>query len=126
MSVDGEPDDPPVRVPARDMAFGIAVAAFLLWITFFATAGFVEIATLGVAVAMFIWFATVERDRLVDGRRMPHVMLFALAVLAGALVLTSALVFATGTMFLVAALTAGAIVVGLARALSHRYHRSGV
>lgn len=120
----GTPD--PSRDRARfikELATGLAMVAFILWITFFSTAGFVEIATLAVAVAMLIWFATVEPERLMDGPRRPSSMLFLLASLASAVVLTATLIFGTATMFLVTILTFGAVVVGIVRALSHRYRQ---
>lgn len=124
---DGRPDTPdPSRDRARfakELASGIGMVAFILWITFFSTAGFVEIATLAVAVAMLIWFATVEPERLMDGPRRPSSMLFLLASLACAVVLTATLIFGTATMFLVTILTFGAVVVGLVRALGHRYRQ---
>lgn len=108
---------------AKELAAGIGMLAFILWITFFSTAGFVEIATLALAVAMLIWFATVEPRRLMDGPRRPSSMLFLLAGLASAVVLTATLIFGTATMLLVALITLSAVVVGLVRALGHRYRQ---
>jgi len=108
----------------KELASGIGIVAFILWITFFGTPGFVEIATLAVAVAMLIWFATVEPQRLTSGSSAPNSMLFLLAGLASAIVLTAALVFGTATMFLVTLLTFSAVIVGFVRALGHRYRQT--
>lgn len=108
---------------AKELAAGIGVVAFLLWLTFFGTAGLVEIATLAMAVTTLIWFATVEPERLTDGTRTPSLMLFLLAAMASAVVLTAALIMGTATLFLVALITFTAVGVGLVRALGHR-HRS--
>jgi uncharacterized membrane protein len=96
---------------------------FLLWLTFFGTEGFVELATLAAAVVLLIWFATVEPSRLMDGPRQPSVLLFLLAILGFAVVLTSALIIGTGTLLLVALLTLVSIGVGLFRAVEHRYRQ---
>ena len=109
---------------AKELAGGIGVVAFLLWLTFFGTAGLVEIATLAMAVAMLIWFATVEPARLTDGTRTPSLMLFGLATLGSAVVLTAALIMGTATLFLVALITFAAVGVGLVRALGHRYRHA--
>ena len=129
--VDGWDDQPSPREDKeldrrgffRDLASGIAMVAFILWITFFSTEGFVEIATLAVAVAMLIWFASVEPDRLMDGPRQPSVMLFTLGGLAVALVLTAAVLLQTGTLLFVAFLTLCAVAVGFVRALNARYRQ---
>jgi hypothetical protein len=107
----------------RDLASGILTVGFILWLTFFGTEGFVELATLAGAVAMLIWFATVEPSRLMDGPRHPSTTLFLLALMGFALVLTAALIIGTGTLLLIALLTLVALVVGLSRAIGHRYRR---
>ena len=107
----------------RELASGIAMIGFLLWLTFFGTAGFVELATLAAAVALLIWFATVEPIRLMDSPRQPSVMLFLLALTGFAVVLTAALVIGTGTLLFVALLTLVSIGVGFARAVGHRYRQ---
>lgn len=107
----------------RDLAIGFGTVVFLLWITFFSAAGAVEIATLAVAVAMLIWFATVEPNRLTDGTRTPNAMLFLLALMACAFVLAAALIIGTGTLFFVTLVTCSAVVVGFVRAMGHRYRQ---
>ena len=107
----------------RELASGIAMIGFLLWLTFFGTEGFVELATLAAAVVMLIWFATVEPIRLMDSPRQPSVMLFLLALLGFAVVLTAALIIGTGTLLFVALLTLVSIGVGFARAVGHRYRQ---
>jgi hypothetical protein len=101
----------------REIAFGITASAVMLWLTFFATPGAVVFATLAVAVACLIWFATVETARLRDDRGRPHVMLFGLTLVAGALVVTAAVFIRTPTVFLVGLVVIAAGVTGLARAL---------
>lgn len=118
----GEPSSgerPPRRRTARDLGLGVGFAGFVLWLTFFGSAGAVEVLTLVVAVGALIWFASVDPDRLVDPRGRPDVMVFGLSLLAGALVLTSMVVMQTGTLFLVAAVIAATFVVGLTRAVRH-------
>ncbi len=107
----------------RELASGIAMIGFLLWLTFFGTEGFVELATLAAAVVMLIWFATVEPSRLMDSPRQPSVMLFLLAAMGFAVVLTAALILRTGTLLFVALLTLVAVGVGFARAVGHRYRQ---
>ncbi len=107
----------------RELASGITMIGFLLWLTFFGTEGFVELATLAAAVVMLIWFSTVEPLRLMDSPRQPSVMLFLLALLGFAVVLTAALIIGTGTLLFVALLTLVSIGVGFARAVGHRYRQ---
>jgi hypothetical protein len=108
---------------ARDLAVGIATVSFIIWLTFFGTEGFVELATLAAAVAMLIWFATVEPNRLMDGPRQPSTMLFLLGLMGFALVLTAALIIGTGTLLFIALLTLLAVVIGFSRAVGHRYRQ---
>lgn len=107
----------------RELASGVAMIGFLLWLTFFGTEGFVELATLAAAVALLIWFATVEPGRLMDGPRQPSVMLFLLGGMGFAVVLTAALIIRTGTLMFIALLTLVSIGVGLTRAIGHRYRQ---
>ena len=93
----------------------------MLWLTFFGSAGAVEVVTLIVAVGTLIWFAGVDPERLVDARGRPHPMVFGLSFLAGLLVLTSMLVMQTATLFLVAAVMAASLVVGVTRAIRHGF-----
>ena len=122
-----EEDGPPTRSAnvVRDLSAGVASIAFILWITFFSTAGFVEVTMLGMAVALLIWFATVEPSRLLDSPKRPSAMLFFLATLGLAVMLTGALILATATMLFATALGVIAVVIGLARALTHGYHERG-
>ena len=105
----------------RDMAFGLGSVVVVLWLTFFAGPGSVEVATLTAAVVALIWFATVDPARLVDERRRPHVMLFGLAMLGGALLLTAASILASGTTFLTLGVGAAALVTGLVRAVRYGF-----
>ncbi|HJR93314.1 MAG TPA: hypothetical protein VJ938_12795 [Acidimicrobiia bacterium] len=103
----------------RELAFGLASVAVVMWLTFFAGPGSVEVATMAAAAVALIWFATVEAERLVDDRGRPHVMLFGLAALGGALLLTAATMLSSGTTFLTLAIGAATLVTGLVRALRH-------
>ena len=81
------------------------------------------LATLAAAVVMLIWFATVDPRRLMDSPRQPSLMLFLLAMMGFAVVLTAALIIGTGTLLFVALLTLVSIGVGFARAVGHRYRQ---
>ena len=96
----------------------VAVAA-ALWLTFFSTPGTVEVATLVTAVVALVWFATVDARRLVDERRRPHLLLFGLAALGTALLVTASAVISSGTIFLTLAVGTVAMAVGLVRAIRH-------
>ena len=120
-----ERQDNPARSPnaVRDLAIGIVSIAFILWITFFSTAGFVEIAMLGLAVGLLIWFSTVDPERLLDPPNRPSLMLFFLATVGIALMLTGALILQTGTLLFATSIGFISVAIGLVRALSHEYHR---
>ena len=122
MTVEGQ--DNPARSPnvVRDLAIGVVSIAFILWITFFSTAGFVEIAMLGLAVALLIWFSTVDTERLIDPPNRPSLMLFFLATVGMALMLTGALIIQTATLLFATGVGFVSVAIGLVRALSHRYH----
>ena len=102
---------------ARDLTLGIGFVAGLMWLMFFATPGSVEVATLAVGVAALIWFATVPPGRLVDHKGRPSVFVFGLAGLGAAVVIVASTVISTGTVFLLVAITLGALIVGLTRAI---------
>ncbi len=87
---------------------------------FFAGPGTVEVATLVAAVVSLIWFATVDAGRLVDDRGRPNAMLFGLAFLGGALLVTAAALISTGISFLTLAAGTAALVTGLTRAIRWR------
>jgi hypothetical protein len=101
------------------MGIGIGTAAVVLWLTFFGTAGAVELATLIAVVAGAIWMATVDPRRLVDPAGRPNLMLFGLAAVATALVLTSMVVLGSATLFLVMGIALVGFVAGLSRAIGH-------
>ena len=100
------------------------MVAFILWLTFFGTAGFVDLATLAAAVVLLIWFATVDPTRLMDPPGRPSLMLFFLGIVGFALVLTAALVIGTGTLLFIAAITLAAVGIGFSRALAFRYRQT--
>lgn len=104
---------------AADVAVGTAIGLSIVWITFAASPGTVQVATLVLVVTSLIWFATVDSARLVDEHGRPHVMLFLLAGLALAILTTAALVLSGGTVFLILAAGLLTIVVGLVRAIRH-------
>lgn len=107
----------------RSVGFGVASAAILIWLTFFATAGAVELATLVAVGVSFWWFATVDPSRLVDEAGRPHVMLFALAAVGTALLVTAAALISSATTLLMLGLGIGAIVVGMTRTIRHGLDR---
>jgi hypothetical protein len=84
---------------------------------FFAGPGTIEVATLAAAVVSLIWFATADAHRLVDDRGRPNLMLFGLAFLGGALLVTAAALISTGISFLTLGAGVAALVTGLTRAL---------
>lgn len=103
----------------RDLAFGLISVAVVMWLTFFAGPGTVEVATLAATVAALVWFGTVEPSRLVDDRGRPQGMLFGLAALAGGLLLTAAILLSSSTTLLTLGAGVTALVTGLVRALRH-------
>lgn len=113
--------NPAVRA-GRDLAFGILVAGLALGLTFFGTAGAVELTTLAVAIAGVIWFATVDPRRLVDESDTPNLMLFGLTTLGVGVVGTAAVIIQTTTLFLVAAVVLVGGITGLVRAIRFRLH----
>jgi len=101
----------------------VGTAAVLIWLTFFATPGAVELATLvAVGVALW-WFATVDPVRLVDEAGRPHLVLFTLAIVGTALLVTAAALISSATTLLMLGLGIAAIVVGLVRAIRYRLER---
>lgn len=104
---------------AKALTLGAISAAVLLWLTFFAGPGAVEIATLAAAGVALWWFATVDATRLVDGSRRPQASLFGLAVLGCALLVTAAALLASATAFLTLGVGVAAIVTGFSRAIRH-------
>jgi hypothetical protein len=105
--------------PVRDVAFGLVVAASVMWLTFFGGPGTVEVATLAAAGVTLIWFTTCDPSRLVDDERRPHILLFGLAIMGVALLVTGAAVLSSGTTFLTLAVGGIGVAVGLARAIRH-------
>lgn len=103
----------------RALAFGVASAAVLLWLTFFAGPGSVEFATLAAAVVALWWFATVDPVRLVDEANRPQALLFGLAALACSLLVTAASLISSATTFLILGVGIAALVTGFVRALRH-------
>jgi|FLYL01.1.fsa_nt_gi hypothetical protein len=104
----------------RDLAIGIGSAVLLLWLTFFATAGTIEVATLAATVATLVWVVGVDPRRLVDERGNPRLLLATLAAAGVMLVLTSLVMLRSGTLFLALAVVMAAVVVGAVRAVRFR------
>ncbi|HEX7100366.1 MAG TPA: hypothetical protein VF377_14135 [Acidimicrobiia bacterium] len=102
---------------AKSLIFGITVSAILIWLTFFAGPGSVHFATLVATGLSLWWFATVDPARLVDDNHRPHLMLFTLAVVGCALLVTAAALLSSASTFLMLALGLAAIIVGFVRAI---------
>ncbi len=113
------------RGPARhfvgEAGWPLAIAATAVWLTFFGSAGLVQVATLAAAVVTFIWFGSVDPARLVGPSGHPHGMVFGLTVLGVALVVTAAVLLQTATLFLVGLIVAVAGTVGFVRAVRFGY-----
>jgi hypothetical protein len=107
------------RTPARDLAIGIGVGLGAIALVFFGSVAALEIATLTATAAGFIWFATVDAARLVDPDGRPSRVLFLLAVVAVALLLTAAVFIATLTEYLATVVGIVAVVTGMVRAVGH-------
>lgn len=101
------------------MALGIGAAVILFWITFFASPGMVEVFTLVATVVALIWVSTVDAHRLVDDAGRPQMMLFGLALLAMALLITasSMMIGRSGTVLVTATIGIVAVVIGFVRAI---------
>jgi hypothetical protein len=99
------------------LLFGIVCCASLLWVFLFASAGAIEVATLLCTVATLIWFATVDRRRLVDGHRRPEWRLFLVAGIALTILVSAMKALGSGTMFLTLAVGTVGLVVGGVRAV---------
>ena len=113
------------RTPVRDLAIGIGAAFVALGLVFFGTVAAVEIATLALTVVMLIWFSTVDPSRLVGPSGRPAAILFGLAALGVALVLTASLFLRSLTQYLGTALALSAFVVGLTRAVTFGWDPPG-
>lgn len=99
------------------VVMGVAVSAVLVWMTMFATPGFVEVATLLVGIGALIWFATVDPERLVDARRRPDTLLFTMVAVGFALVIAGVRFIGSGTILLLVVVAATTVIVGLGRAV---------
>ena len=111
--------NPRLAEAIKTVLFGLTVCAGLLYMFFFATAGSVQVVVLAVTVAMLLWFGSANPARLVDGNGRPHWRLFLLSALGMALLVSSMLVFSSGTMLLTLAIGLVAITIGLVRAIRH-------
>lgn len=111
----------PARRFLRDAGWPVAIAAGAIWLTFFGSAGAVQVATLVAAVVSLIWFASVDPARLVGPSGRPHGMVFGLAAVGVALVVTAAVLLQTATLFLVGLVVAVAGTVGAVRAIRFGY-----
>lgn len=100
--------------------FGLVAAAVLLWLTFFAAGpGTVEVATLAAAVVALVWVATVDPARLVDEAGRPQMLLFGLAALGLALLVTAATFLSSATTLLTLAVGLGGLITGMTRAVRY-------
>ncbi len=111
----------PARRFLSDAGWPLVIAGAAIWLTFFGSAGAVQVATLAAAVVAFIWFASVDPARLVGPSGRPHGMVFGLAAVGVALVVTAAVLLQTATLFLVGLVVAAAGAVGAVRAIRHGY-----
>ena len=104
----------------KELAFGLAVATLLLWLTFFAAGpGTIEVATLAAAVFALMWFSTVDARRLVDASGRPQLILFGLAGVGLLLLVAAATLLSSATTFLILAVGLGALVTGVTRAVRY-------
>lgn len=104
-----------IRAGIRTVAAGFGTAVVLLWLTFSASQGLMEILVLILAAALLSWFSAVDVERLADPSGRLRAIPFALAGSELVLVLGAAIVLQTGTLFVVAALTLVTPLVGLVR-----------
>lgn len=111
-----------IRAGIRTVTAGFGTAVVLLWLTFAASRGLMEILVLVLAAALLSWFSTVDVERLADPSGRLRSVPFALAGTELALVLGAAIVLQTGTLFVVAALTLATPVVGLVRVYRSSEH----
>lgn len=104
---------------AVDIGAGTAIGLGIIWITFAATPGTVQVLTLVLVVVAFIWIATVDPGRLVDESGRPNLTLFVLAGVGLAILTTAALVLSGGTVIAILAGGMATMVMGLVRAVRH-------
>lgn len=93
--------------------------AAIFWLTFYAGPGTVEVATLAAAVVALIWFATVEPARLVDETGRPQLLLFGLAGVGCALLVTGAALISSATTFVILAVGVAALITGISRSIRY-------
>ena len=103
--------------PVRDLAIGIGAGLGAIGLVFFGSVAAVEIATLVATVATAIWFSTTSVERLVVGPGKPSLMLFGLASMGVALVVTAAIFLSSLTVYLAAVVAVAGVAMGLARGL---------
>jgi hypothetical protein len=103
--------------PVRDLAIGIGAGMGSIALVFFGSAAAVEIATLVATVATAIWFSTTSVDRLVVAPGRPSLMLFGLAGMGVALVVTAAIFLSSLTVYLATVVAVVGVAVGLARGI---------
>lgn len=107
------------RTPVRDLATGLTSVAVATWLFLFASPATIEVATLVAAISGLIWFATVDPARLREGDTgQPNIMLFGLASIGLALLISGLVVIGSITAYLAAGVGGSAVVVGLVRAWS--------
>jgi hypothetical protein len=114
---------PRLAEAVKTVLFGLTVCAGLLYMFFFATAGSVQVVVLAVTVGMLLWFGSANPARLVDSDKRPHWRLFLLSAVGLALLVSSMLVFSSGTMLLTLAIGLVAITTGLVRAIRYGFDR---
>ncbi len=100
----------------RDLAIGLGSAAIILWLFVFGTVAAVEVFTLAAVVGTLIWISTTDVRILRDpGSGHASPMIFGLATVAMALLVTALVFIGSLISYLAAALGITAVVVGLVR-----------
>jgi len=116
--VGGERDEDRVgriRAGVRTVGGGFAAATAVTWLAFSASRGTMEVLVLLLATGLLGWFATADLDRLADRDGRLNRLAFGVAGAELLLVLGSAVVLGTGTLYLGAVVALTAPVVGLVR-----------
>lgn len=103
----------------RALVWVMLAGATAVWMTLRADAGFVLTATLGLTILVWVWFATVDPSRLVDEHHRPHPMLFLLAIVGVAILVTGSVAINRATTLMMVAVGSLAVVTGLVRAVRH-------
>ncbi|MGH8873925.1 MAG: hypothetical protein ACRDVM_01555 [Acidimicrobiia bacterium] len=110
------PEGSPLRRAARDLGTGLGAAGGAVYLVFFGTNGWAEVAVVALAAGCLVWAASVDPGRLVDDRRR-RVAIFALGTLLLAIAVSAVIALQTATLLLAMLLLGVAWVTGMVRAL---------